>query len=324
MSSGTAWAFDPALYSSSNQEQRRWAERVLPLLSWPAILRNSGPEVACCDIGCGDGGLTVSLARVLEGVLRDSPPPPPRARVLGCDISPQNVEHANSTWASKERNGLSFVNLSFEVPFHFTAEHDDLSPIRAYNPNSHTSTRLQTLDVLELARVNEFDLVFSSSALHWVPNHRAVCQRIARALKPGGGTFLAVFHGASTFPTLLAAARKTCSSPAFASFFGADVPPPESSWNFETAEAWTLFAAECGLEVVSCSIVEDRASQTPDALASRIRSAWVPFTLRVPADLREDFVHELVATALRDSPDAADAGKISIVNRLLHLQLRRP
>jgi trans-aconitate 2-methyltransferase len=32
----------------------------------------------------------------------------------------------------------------------------------------------------------EYDLIFSNSALHWIPNHADVFERIVRALKPGG------------------------------------------------------------------------------------------------------------------------------------------
>ena len=41
-------------------------------------------------------------------------------------------------------------------------------------------------DVLELASSSEFDLIFSSSSLHWILDHEPLLIRVYNALKPGG------------------------------------------------------------------------------------------------------------------------------------------
>ncbi|HXE90419.1 MAG TPA: methyltransferase domain-containing protein [Terriglobales bacterium] len=41
-------------------------------------------------------------------------------------------------------------------------------------------------EIAEFAEEDAYDLVFSNSALHWVPDHPALFRRLARALAPGG------------------------------------------------------------------------------------------------------------------------------------------
>jgi trans-aconitate methyltransferase len=41
-------------------------------------------------------------------------------------------------------------------------------------------------DISQLGYNDEFDVVFSNSALHWVKDHHGLLRRVLRALKPGG------------------------------------------------------------------------------------------------------------------------------------------
>src|SRR5438093_1285038 len=55
-----------------------------------------------------------------------------------------------------------------------------------------------------LAFENEFDAVFSNAALHWIRNHDALLDGIARALRPGG-RFVAEFGGQGNIAAIEAA-----------------------------------------------------------------------------------------------------------------------
>ena len=46
--------------------------------------------------------------------------------------------------------------------------------------------KFQRGEIAEFAEESAYDLVFSNSALHWVPDHPALFRRLARALRPGG------------------------------------------------------------------------------------------------------------------------------------------
>jgi len=79
----------------------------------------------------------------------------PRGRVVGVDISPGMIAAARETHERLHRN------LTFEVA-----------------------------DAKALSFEPEFDLVFSTSALHWVKDHLEVLKGIRHALKPGGKIYL--------------------------------------------------------------------------------------------------------------------------------------
>ncbi len=46
--------------------------------------------------------------------------------------------------------------------------------------------RFEKGDIVSFAPAEPYDLVFSNAALHWVPDHPALLERLTRAIKPGG------------------------------------------------------------------------------------------------------------------------------------------
>ena len=57
---------------------------------------------------------------------------------------------------------------------------------RTYPPRRYRNLRFAVKDARRLTMVEEFDLVFSNSSLHWVVDHRPVLEGIRRSLKPSG------------------------------------------------------------------------------------------------------------------------------------------
>jgi trans-aconitate 2-methyltransferase len=50
----------------------------------------------------------------------------------------------------------------------------------------HPDLRFEQADASRLTFRDEFDVVFSNAALHWIIDHGPVLRGIAAALKPGG------------------------------------------------------------------------------------------------------------------------------------------
>ena len=53
-------------------------------------------------------------------------------------------------------------------------------------PFAGTGLRFQHADIADFAADHCYDLIFSNAALHWVPDHEEVLQRLTRALTHGG------------------------------------------------------------------------------------------------------------------------------------------
>ena len=54
----------------------------------------------------------------------------------------------------------------------------------------HPNLSFEVMDAVELSYVDQFDVVFSNAALHWVRDHRPVVAGLYRSLKPGGRILL--------------------------------------------------------------------------------------------------------------------------------------
>jgi len=76
----------------------------------------------------------------------------PRGAAIGIDASPQMIEFARRTFPRSK-----FPNLEFRV-----------------------------MDARQIRFARQFDLVFSSAALHWVDDHRAFLRGAAACLRSGG------------------------------------------------------------------------------------------------------------------------------------------
>ena len=59
-----------------------------------------------------------------------------------------------------------------------------------FGPPAHANLRFDVVDVRRLPHRNEFDLVVSFNALHWVPEQGAALGSIRAAMKPGGQALL--------------------------------------------------------------------------------------------------------------------------------------
>lgn len=55
-----------------------------------------------------------------------------------------------------------------------------------YPPSTHPSLRFETCDILRLPFQEEFDLVVSFNALHWIPNQDEALRALRSAMKPDG------------------------------------------------------------------------------------------------------------------------------------------
>jgi trans-aconitate 2-methyltransferase len=84
------FAWDPEAYASNSSTQQTWGRELI------AKLDLAGCE-SILDVGCGDGKVTVELARVV-----------PQGSVIGIDASPQMVEFARKAFADGENRNLEF------------------------------------------------------------------------------------------------------------------------------------------------------------------------------------------------------------------------
>jgi len=207
----------------------------------------------------------------------------PSGRVVGVDSSPDMVRLATETW------GASSPNVEFHVA-----------------------------DAGALALPAIFDLVFSNSTLHWIPDHPAVLRGVARALKPRGRVVLSM-GGRGTAAAVHEALAELRAAGPWAPYL-ADLEAPHHFFGPEEYRDWL---PQAGLR---CR----RAELTPRvmrhaqmaALEGWLRTTWMPYLERVPPGARGDFISDL-AEAVRQRCDTADDGAILLPMVNLEVQAEK-
>src|ERR1700743_2586508 len=155
------------------------------------------------DVGCGNGKVTREIATLV-----------PRGSVVGVDASAKMVEFARAASADGGEGDGTPANLRFEV-----------------------------MDGRRLTFREEFDLVVSFNALHWIAEEEQelALRGILAALKPGGVAQLRlVARGARK--SLENVIDETAKSGRWAKYFVGIRDP----YLHMTAEAYSLMAEECG------------------------------------------------------------------------------
>jgi trans-aconitate 2-methyltransferase len=171
---------------------------------------------------------------------------------------------------------------------------------QSFGPPARTNLDFAVADAAQLPYRNEFELVVSFNALHWVREQRAALRGIRDALRQDGSAFLAfVPRGART--SLEAVIEETRQSTRWAGYFTGYTAP----YVHYTPDEYRHMAGECGLRVERID-VEDKAWDftTRDAFVSFARTTFVEWTRLIPEDARLEFVNDVLDNYGRGSAPA--------------------
>lgn len=164
----------------------------------------------------------------------------------------------------------------------------------------HVSFRV--LDAQALDFDNEFDAVFSNSALHWMPDQAAVVRGIARALKPGGRVFLSM-GGRGTAASGFKALDAMAHEPRWSEFLAGAASP----YHFLGPQEYEPWLANAGIRADRVELVSKPMRHADvAALEGWFRTTWMAYSGRVPEGQRAEFLRELASRASEDCTIAED------------------
>jgi trans-aconitate methyltransferase len=197
----------------------------------------------------------------------------PHGRVIGVDNSKEMIGLSRASFPPSDYQNLSFL-------------HGDA----------------QTLEFR-----HEFEIAFSNATLHWVKNHAQVLAGVAQSLK-AGGKILFQMGGQGNGIEIFKVANHMTGLEKWKSWFnGFEFP-----WNFFNVEEYRSLCAEAGFKVQRLELLPRTMIQNGvDGLNGWIRTTWMPYTQRVPTDLREVFVQEAIELYLQKHPPDA-LGNIAV------------
>jgi len=154
------------------------------------------------------------------------------------------------------------------------------------------------MDARELTFREQFDVAFSNAALHWIIDHPTVLSCVHESLDKGG-KLLFQMAGKGNAQDFLAVVQELISEEDCKPYFKNFTFP----YGFYGPEEYKPWLWETGFKLERIDLFpKDMKLQGKEGLMGWIRSVWLPFTERVPSQLREAFMNEIVERYLAAYP----------------------
>lgn len=180
---------------------------------------------------------------------------------------------------------------------------------KQYPPEKYPNVSFQFMDAAALRFNDQFDVIFSNAALHWVKNHRPVLAEFARSLKTGGRVLLQM-GGKGNAQGILSVIDMLRNKPEWNPFF----THFEFPYGFHGIEEYNEWLKAAGLIAERVELIPKDMAQDVEGLKGWIRTTWLPFTSRVPEECRDKFIEEIVTEYIRRTPlDAAGKTHVAMV-----------
>jgi len=209
----------------------------------------------------------------------------PDGRVVGVDSSKEMIHLAQKSYPSKDYPKLSF----------------------------------QVMDARKLTFQGEFDRVFSNASLHWIIDQQAVLNGVKRSLKPRG-RLLFQMAGKGNAKDVLSTIYELAEAKPWKAFFSNMAFP----YGFYDTEEYKAFLQEAGLAAERVELFpKDMKFDNSEGLAGWVRTTWLPFTDRLPAELTAKFVHEIVDHYIKRYP-ADEAGVVHVGMMRIEVEAHKP
>jgi trans-aconitate 2-methyltransferase len=180
--------------------------------------------------------------------------------------------------------------------------------------NQFANLQFRPMDARRLRFNQAFHVVFSSSVLHWVDDHPAFLRGASESLQPGGRLVVSC-GGKGNAHDVFLALRPEMRLKQWSGFFRKLKPP----YFFHSPEDYRKWLPRFQFKPQRIRLApKDAVYRNPDAFAAWFRTTWLPYTQRVPEDLRKEFIAGVVDRYLHRHPLRSDG---SVHVRMVRLEI---
>jgi trans-aconitate methyltransferase len=183
-----------------------------------------------------------------------------------------------------------------------------------YPSSVYKNLTFEVMDAKNLTFFNKFDLVFSNAALHWVDDHSQVFKGINKSLKPGGRILIQT-GGKGNAKAAFEILDEMTTIPEWQPYLAGIKFP----YYFPTAENYQDMVPAAGFQPMRIEMLhKDMVHQGLEGFMGFIRTTWLPYTLSIPENKREQFIYEAAKLYVQHYPPDEE-GKIHI--RMVRLEV---
>jgi trans-aconitate 2-methyltransferase len=169
---------------------------------------------------------------------------------------------------------------------------------RTFPPSKIPNLEFHVMDARKILFVRKFDLVFSNAALHWVDDHQAILRGAASVLRPGGRLVISC-GGKGNAHDVFLALRPEMRLKRWRQFFR----KMEAPYFFHSPEEYRKWLPRFGFKTRSVKLTpKDATYPGREGFATWLRTTWLPYTQRVPENVREEFIAAVVERYLARHP----------------------
>ena len=183
-------------------------------------------------------------------------------------------------------DGKITAELARAVPRGSATGLDASAAMIAYAREKFPALEFHVMDARRLQFPLQFDLVFSNAALHWVDDHAAFLRGAAAVLQPGGRLIVSC-GGKGNGQPVVAALHAVMRRKRWRDYFR-QMPLP---YFFYAPADYRNWLQDANFRPQSVALTpKDAAYDGLTGLAAWLRTAWLPYTQRVPESERGEFI----------------------------------
>ena len=172
----------------------------------------------------------------------------------------------------------------------------------SFPQKNYPNLTFQVMDARKLIFDRQFNVIFSNAALHWIVDQKAVLAGVQRSLKPGG-RLLFQMAGKGNAKDVLDIIHELADVEPWIRYFHNMAFP----YGFYDTEEYRAFLQQAGLVAKRVELFpKDMKFCGAEGLAGWVRTTWLPFTDKLPAELKQKFVEEIVNRYIKEHPADAE------------------